>query len=644
METRANYALIGVFTLAVIAAGFLFVYWFSGTNQNQRRDAVRVVFSGSVGGLAKGAGVQFNGIRVGEVTDVRLLPEDPRRVVAIAEVDRTVPLRVDTRARLEAALLTGVTTIGLVGGEPNAPPLSPRPGEPMPTIFADPGGMQDMMESVRNVARRADEVMERVNKLISDNEGAVNRTVQNVEAFSNALAGNAPGIERFLALVGDAATRIGPLAQKLEVLTDDVTTLVRSVDGQRVARALENVEGFTQTLSDNRENVSNALRDAATLAQRLNESAGRLDATLAEVGTLVRSVDAERINRTFANVEDFSRTLAENREQLGSAIRDVAALAKAVDAQKIDRTLANFEGFSQTLADNRENVTAMLRDAGALATRLNAMASKAEETLADIGEAVRAVDTGRLNATIANAEVFSKTLADNREALAAVIRDVGEIARSIDAGRINSTIANVEGFSQTLADNRENVTRMLADASALARRLQDSAAKLDTTLDDIGGLARAVDADKVNRAIDGAERFATTLGNASPEVEKAITEARALVEKLNKSADRVDGVLQAAEGFLGQGGGPEGQGMFQEIRDAARSIRTLADNLDKRTADITTGIVRFTGSGLKEVEALASDGRKTLNQIDRAVRNLERNPQQLIFGGKPSIPEYSGRR
>ena len=30
METRANYALIGLFTLAVLAAAFVFVFWFSG--------------------------------------------------------------------------------------------------------------------------------------------------------------------------------------------------------------------------------------------------------------------------------------------------------------------------------------------------------------------------------------------------------------------------------------------------------------------------------------------------------------------------------------------------------------------------------------------------------------------------------------
>ena len=122
METRANYALIGAFTLAVIVAAFGFVFWFSGGDKSQRRQPVRVVFSGSVSGLSKGSFVLFNGLRVGEVTDVGFVPDDPRRVVARIEVDRTTPIRTDTRARLEVQMLSGVAQIALVGGEPGAPP------------------------------------------------------------------------------------------------------------------------------------------------------------------------------------------------------------------------------------------------------------------------------------------------------------------------------------------------------------------------------------------------------------------------------------------------------------------------------------------------------------------------------------------
>ena len=114
--------------------------------------------------------------------------------------------------------------------------------------------------------------------------------------------------------------------------------------------------------------------------------------------------------------------------------------------------------------------------------------------------------------------------------------------------------------------------------------------------------------------------------------------------RLEVAFDRVGNVLKAAESFLGSAAGEEGRSTFEEIRNAARAVRELAANLDKRSTGVLAGLGRFTDSGLREYEALAVEGRKALNDISRAFRSLERNPQQFIFGGRPSIPEYSGRR
>ena len=51
METRANYVLIGLFTLAVIAAAFGFVLWFQSLHTTKARSPLRIVFEGPPAGL-----------------------------------------------------------------------------------------------------------------------------------------------------------------------------------------------------------------------------------------------------------------------------------------------------------------------------------------------------------------------------------------------------------------------------------------------------------------------------------------------------------------------------------------------------------------------------------------------------------------
>jgi len=118
METKANYVLIGAFTLAVVAAAFGFVFWFQNLGAAAQRTPLRIVFEGAASGLRTGGNVNFNGIKIGEVTSIKL--DDPKRVVVIAAVDKSAPIRKDSLVGLEFAGLTGVSSISLKGGSVEA--------------------------------------------------------------------------------------------------------------------------------------------------------------------------------------------------------------------------------------------------------------------------------------------------------------------------------------------------------------------------------------------------------------------------------------------------------------------------------------------------------------------------------------------
>ena len=114
----------------------------------------------------------------------------------MVEVDRTTPIRTDTRARLEVNMLSGVAADRPRRRRAGRAALTAGPGQPLPTIFADRSDFQDIMEMARTLARRADDILERVGRVVTDNEGAINRTIQNAETFTRALGDNAPGVDK----------------------------------------------------------------------------------------------------------------------------------------------------------------------------------------------------------------------------------------------------------------------------------------------------------------------------------------------------------------------------------------------------------------------------------------------------------------
>ena len=78
----------------------------------------------------------FNGIRVGEVTNLQLSPDKPSQVIATLQVNKATPIRSDTRVGLEFAGLTGVASVSLKGVSATTPLIEREEGEP-PTLKAD---------------------------------------------------------------------------------------------------------------------------------------------------------------------------------------------------------------------------------------------------------------------------------------------------------------------------------------------------------------------------------------------------------------------------------------------------------------------------------------------------------------------------
>ena len=186
METRAPYIIVGAFVLSAIVAVFGFAYWLNNAGGIGKRDTYQLVFTGPVPGLLVGAGVLFNGIRVGEVSVLEIVAGRPHEVHATITVAERTPVRADTKVSLDFQGLTGVPVVALVGGESASAPPVQGP------LLAEPGAGQSMTQAARDALRKVDRVL-------SDNAAPLHDAIANLSTFTEGLARNTPKLDGIVA-------------------------------------------------------------------------------------------------------------------------------------------------------------------------------------------------------------------------------------------------------------------------------------------------------------------------------------------------------------------------------------------------------------------------------------------------------------
>lgn len=454
METRANYVIVGIFTVVAILAAFGFVYWTAAIGDRGEIAQLRVRIPGSASGLGRGSAVLFNGVKVGDVKRVYIDVTNPTVAIADTEIDRLTPITRSTQAVIGIAGLTGQANIEVKGADLNEPNLLDEAEQAgtIAEITADPSAVTNLLQTAQDIFKRADNVLNELEGFTRDVRGPLTKTAENTQRFSDALARNADGIDKFLASV-------------------------------------------------------------STLSEELAGVSGKLDGTLKAAENILNSVDTGKISSVVDNVEAFTKSLAETSTQF-------------------------------------------------------------DEIVAEVKETVASVDTLAKNANSSLAKVDG-------------------VLDGVDPQMVRNALANIDQASR-------NANAAVADVAKIT------------------------------------EKF----GRRADDVDQAISDATELARRLNQASVRVDGILVKVDNLLGSG---EAEGLAQTATDTLKSFKQVADTLNGRIGEITDGLAKFTNQGLREVEQLVNDSRRSISRIENAITDLSRNPQRVITGGDGAVRQYDGR-
>lgn len=576
METKANFFLIGLFTILGALGIVAFFLWFARLELD-RQFAYYDIRFGSVSGLSAASDVRFAGLPVGQVVDVRLSPERDGTITVRVEVDAETPVRRDSIATIEAQGVTGVSFVAIGAGSAQGDLVEIGGGD-VPVIEAGRSTLQSLAEDAPELVNETLRVVQEIGTLFGgENEGRLERILVNVELASAEFAATLDGFSGIADTIDVFAAQINRFNSTLDELTNELAVVLGTAD-----EALASV---------------GLLADQSTAI--VASGTDTLDALQGALGEVERYV-SEDLAAISGDVQD---SLALLRSEISTLRTDASALMATLSTTGVTATAR--------LAETE----AVLQNANALIARLDTASAAVEAAAA------------RIDGLVESEAV--PLLAEMRVAVA----ETTTLVQSVNAATAEALPSIVAEIQQAVVQARGMFDTIEADLTAASGGVADLIAETRTTLTQVTEtFARA---NTTMAAIDGAMETGTrTLAVAESAFagadELINQEMAAIVGDLRETM----AALTSAVGTVAE----DLPGISDDLSSASASATQAFARLQAVIDASAPGVQEFTSQTLPLFSGLAIETRTLIGNLDRLTQQLSRDPARAILGG--DVPEF----
>lgn len=577
METKANFVLIGAFTLAGLLGILGFFLWFAQVELDRQFDYYDIRFS-SVAGLSNASDVRFSGLPVGQVVDVRLSDNQDGTILVRVEVDAATPVRTDSVATIEAQGVTGVSFVGIGPGSIEAALLEPTDDRPVPEITAGRSTLQSLSEDAPRLLEEALQLVSDVGDLLgSENRERINSIIANVESASTDFAETLDGVSAISTTVNDFAEQISRFNETLNTLTGDLTDVLQTADStlSSIGELSEQGKGVLSTSADTLTSAQSAINRTESYV------ATELSLTTAELRAAVQSLQQE-ISALSADARALMATLNTTGETATARLQEAQSTLQATDA-----LISRLEGTAEAVTETAGTLDTLIRDEGKpLLSETRAMVAEADRAIASV-------------ATIAN------------EDLPVIIADIRQTAETF------RTVATEVGGNLTASS--QSAEAVLETARVTLDDARVSFANANTTLAAINNALETGD-----RALGAAERAFTGADRIINE------DLDGIISGLENSLGSLDAAIAQVSGDI--------PGMSADLRAASQAASDTFAELRSLTSAASPSIREFTATALPLYSRLAQESRALIANLDRLTDQIQRDPTRFFLDQE--TPEF----
>jgi phospholipid/cholesterol/gamma-HCH transport system substrate-binding protein len=303
METKSNHVIVGAITLLLLALLAGFIVWLSRANDGDKKE-YDIFFQQSVNGLAKGSGVSFSGVPVGQIEKIELWGPDPEFVRVRIAIDRKVPILLGTVATINGVGFTGVSEIQLDGAVKGAPPLDCPAENPLsacpagvPVIPTKPGALGELLNNAPLLLERLSTLTERLTNILSDkNQASIEQILDNVESVTGQLSSQGSGLQDAIREARLTLKKTGDAADQIAAVAGSTSKLLDSDGRPLVADLRKTLSAANRSLAALETTMNNANPAIETLSTQTLPEVNQLARDMRELSGSLKSV-TERLDQ-----------------------------------------------------------------------------------------------------------------------------------------------------------------------------------------------------------------------------------------------------------------------------------------------------------------------------------------------------------
>ncbi|WP_346894495.1 MlaD family protein [uncultured Roseibium sp.] len=272
-----------------------------------------------------------------------------------------------------------------------------------------------------------------------------------------------------------------------------------------------------------------------------------------------------------------------------SLFDDIVSGARDV-LKEADSALSSIDGF---LKENSPTVTKTLKNVEEFSSALAANSAGVSDFMANLSSVSKALTglSGRMEKLV----------------------DQGErILAAVPSDDVTNIVQNVSSFSDSLANARQSIETIMAEAETAAKDLKTFTGGLNSSLEDVQKIVRAVDPEDIRKTVQGAAAIGELLEKRSPEIDSLIASTSSTMDNISEISGTIRDRKEA----------------ISEVIKSTNRVIGKVDTFVTRGNELAQAIDPDRVSNIvANVDTFSTGLNSTLGNVDQIVANID--PQKV---------------